>query len=98
MGVSVADFKEAHPEFVSTDDDLVETALADALLEIDAAVWGEKADKGQRLLAAHLLAMGPFGVQAGMRLGAGANQTSCYFPEYDRLAKKRGTAHRPVLA
>lgn len=97
MPVSVATMKSKHREFADLDDSVVETALDDALSEIDAKVWGDLADRGQRLLAAHMLAMSPFGATAGLRAGSGANQTSIYWGQYEDLRKRVGTAYRVVL-
>lgn len=97
MAVSASTFKSAHPEFESIPDPTVETALADALADIDVDIWGDDADRGQRLLAAHYLAMTPSGGQAGLRAGAGANQTSIYWGRYEDLRRRVGMAHRPVL-
>lgn len=99
MAVSVSDFRDRFAEFAGSTptDELVATCLAEALTEMDAAVWGAKLDLGQKYLAAHKLAMSPFGTQAGLRLGAGANQTSAYWPQYEDLRKRVGGAFRAVL-
>ncbi len=97
MPVDVSTMKSKHREFAALDDSVVETALEDALAEIDTKVWGDLADQGQRLLAAHKLAMAPEGAPAGLRAGAGANQTSVYWSQYDDLRKRVGTAYRVVL-
>lgn len=97
MPVSVATMKSKHGEFAALEDSVVQTALDDALSEIDETVWGDLVDRGQRLLAAHMLAMTPFGAQAGLRAGSGANQTSIYWGQYEDLRKRVGTAYRLVL-
>lgn len=86
-----------YPEFTSVDAALVTTVLARAEASIDAAVWGDLEDQGHGLLTAHELAMMPFGAQAGLRAGAGANQVSIYWGRYDDLRRRVGTAYRMVL-
>lgn len=97
MPVSVATMKSKHREFADLDDSVVQDALDDALSEIDVNVWGDHADRGQRMLAAHILAMSPFGATAGLRAGNGANQTSIYWSQYEDLRQRVGTAYRLVL-
>lgn len=97
MTVSISTMKSMHPEFSAVPDSVVGTALSDALSEMDLRVWGELAARGQRLLAAHLLAMSPYGAQSGLRAGSGSNQTSIYWSQYDDLRRRVGTAYRVVL-
>lgn len=96
MAVSAAQLAERHPELADAPSTLVEAKLAEALRRIDTAVWGDLADDGQAALAAHLIAMSPFGTNAQLRAGAGANQTSIYFSTYEDLRRQVGTAHRVV--
>jgi hypothetical protein len=64
--LTLTQFLTQFPEFASTDLAMVQAILTAALLEIDASVWGPKADQGQAYLAAHKLALSPFGQQARM--------------------------------
>jgi hypothetical protein len=97
MGVTNASFRARFEELSSASDTLIDAVLAEALTSIDADAWGDKADQGQMYLAAHLIAMSPFGVQAGLRAGQGANQTSAYWGTYEDLRRRVGAAHRAVL-
>ena len=54
------------PEFTPTPALTVAAHLADALLQIDAAIWGTKADIAQGYLAAHFLTLSPTGQNARM--------------------------------
>jgi hypothetical protein len=72
---NLAMLRAAFPEFNGVSDVLVTTKLAEAQIEIDNSVWGAygavgapmtKADTGQMWLAAHKLAMTPFGQNARM--------------------------------
>ncbi len=64
---------------------------------MDAPVWGDHFDDGQGELTGHMLAMTPDGAQAGMRLGAGANQRTPYLDRFERLERLVGAAYRAVL-
>ncbi|MCK6585954.1 MAG: DUF4054 domain-containing protein [Polyangiaceae bacterium] len=74
MALDRATFRARFPEFNTADDAYVDAKLAEALLQIDASVWGTKADLGQGYLAAHLLAVSPFGQQA--RLSSKEGETT----------------------
>lgn len=80
--MTVTDFLTQFPEFRNTDLDLVQAMLNAALLEIDASVWRAKADQGQGYLAAHKLALSPFGQNARMVAKDG---TTTYMVHYDAL-------------
>ncbi len=66
MSLTTEQFLARYPEFAGTGPDLVEAKLAEADLQVDAAVWGDQADIGHGLVAAHLLATSPFGENARM--------------------------------
>lgn len=70
------------PEFATADANLIQAHLDAALLEIDAAVWRAKADQGQAYLAAHKLALSPFG--QGTRLQTKDGSTT-YWQHYKEL-------------
>lgn len=97
MSLSTADFKIAYPEFDSIADATVSAKLALALLSIDATAYGDSADDGQGRLTAHLLAMSPFGTNAGLRVGKESKGTSVYWSGYEDLRRRVGTAFRLVL-
>src|SRR4051812_46832131 len=65
VSVTAADVKTYAPEFASLADPAVPLALADALVEINATVYGNLADKATKALAAHLLAVSYPGLYAG---------------------------------
>lgn len=64
MAVTVENFIERFPEFRTAKIETIEAVIADAVLEVDPAVWGTKTDLGVKYTAAHLLALSPFGRQA----------------------------------
>lgn len=68
MSLTVEKFFRSYPEFKaggqSAHTQLVEEKLSEALLEVDASVFGLKADLYQGLLAAQALARSPFGKNA----------------------------------
>lgn len=66
MTVSVRQFRAQFPEFRNTATAVIERGLADAALMIG-AIWGDKADIGQKYLAADLIASGPLGEKARLK-------------------------------
>lgn len=92
MAVTVASFLLACPEFTRAPDVVdVETHLADAILEVDAEVWGDKTDKGVRLTLAHALALSPFGQMAKLSADDGE---STYSVQLKKLKEQVTCAHR----
>lgn len=78
----LSDFRTQFPEFRNALDSLVQANLDAASLEIDPLVWKLKAQQGQMLLAAHKLALSPFGQAA--RAVDKADGTM-YFKHYSEL-------------
>lgn len=93
MTVTAASLKAQRPEFAPTDDAVVLAAIADADTEVDARVFGEKAGQAVSLLAAHKLALSPFGTQARLdpkAQGDGPHGQTVYGVEYDALVRQCG--------
>lgn len=91
-----ADFIIQFPEFADTSQAQVNAILAAALLEIDTDVWGTKADQGQAYLAAHKLALSPFGnsaqlVAAGQSAGY---EATVYGQHYLALVRQVSSGFR----
>lgn len=76
------DFLIKFPEFKLATLELIQAHLDDALLQIDATVWGDKVELGQGYLAAHTLALSPFGQQARIQNKDGV---TTYWKNYRRL-------------
>lgn len=57
MAVDVDVFQTQFPQFANTDTDLIEYAIATALLMADTDAWGPLANRAQSLLTAHMLAL-----------------------------------------
>lgn len=89
--MNVSDFITQFPEFRTVDLNLVKAMLDAALLEIDVAVWRAKADQGQAYLAAHRLAMSPFGQNA--RLSAKDGNTT-YYTHYKEIRSQVASGFR----
>jgi hypothetical protein len=64
MAVTSDSFLAFFPEFQPAGIRQIDEAIAEAVRNTDAAVWGDKTDDGVKWLAAHLLALSPFGQQA----------------------------------
>lgn len=92
-----ANFIVQFPEFAKTAVAHVEAILAAAALEIDAEVWGAKADQGQAYLAAHKLALSPFGNNAQLvATGSGAGyEATVYGAHFLRLMTQVALPNRP---
>lgn len=91
MALLYTSFIAKFPEFANATQALVQKHLDDALLEIDPAVWGPKADAGQGFLAAHTLALSPFG--QGVRL-VQKDGTTTYNVHYKRLQRQVSSGGR----
>jgi hypothetical protein len=66
MAVTRTTFLVRFPEFNRASEPLIDAYIEAASLQVDDSVWGDKADLGVELTAAHLLALSPFGQQARM--------------------------------
>jgi hypothetical protein len=89
--VERAAFRLAFPEFRTTSDGLIDAKLAEAAKQINASTWGAKADEGQGLLAAHLLASSPNGLQART---TDKTAPSVYWQPYVELRKQVSSFRR----
>jgi hypothetical protein len=91
MGTARDAFVVQFPEFTNTGVALVEAMLAAAALEIDLEVWAEKATQGQYYLAAHKLALSPYGNNAEMVTKSG---TTTYEAHYAKLVRQVASGFR----
>lgn len=74
-------FINSFPEFKLAPIGYVQAKLAEAARQIDVNTWGDKAPDGQGYLAAHLMALSPFGNTAKLT----ADSTTTYELHYRRL-------------
>ena len=63
--VTVDTFKVRFPEFISIENCRIELFLADAVLGVNEAFWGDKYDLGIAYLAAHFLTLSEKGATGG---------------------------------
>lgn len=87
MAWTATTFKARWAEFAPQSDTLVDAVLAEAAAEVDERVYGASYDHAVGLLAAHKLAVSPFG-QTARQEGADKSSTT-YGDEFDRLTRKR---------
>lgn len=80
--MDVASFRARFPEFRNAPDALVNDAIVRAEISCLADRWGELQDEGVGALAAHLLALSPYGQHA--RLSADDTRTT-YGERYEAL-------------
>lgn len=85
MAVTVSSFKARFPEFNNTDSDLVQSALDEALLQVNATVFDSKRDLGIQYLAAHILAVSPFGEPARL---SDDSQSTIYYRRFQKLVNQ----------
>ena len=64
MAVTVQRFQKAFPEFKETEYQLIQQKLNQAILRLNATVFGDFLDDSVMLLTAHLLAISPMGEKA----------------------------------
>ena len=81
MALTVKQFKNEYPQFRQTDEALVSAKLAAAGRRIG-ALWADRADDGQGLLAAHLLSIAPGGENARLQKDMGK---TIYQDEYEQM-------------
>lgn len=93
MAVTVESFIESFPEFKTAKIETIKAKLADAVLQVDAAVYGTKADLGVKYTAAHLLALSPFGRQAKL---VSKNGTTTYQMHRDDLIAQVSSGFRVI--
>lgn len=87
---TVAQFITRFPEFKGVDAKYIQAHLEAAAIEIDAEVWGRRADEGQLFLAAHMMATSPTG--NGARLAG--DGTSTYQDRYTYLVRLVSSGYR----
>ncbi len=85
MAVDADSFLAGFPEFRPAEKALIDVMIAKAVLQVDAGVWGPKADLGVELLTAHLLAISPFGQNARMVSKTG---TTTYQTRFKEMVKQ----------
>lgn len=78
------------PEFDAVSDPMAQAYLDAAALEVDLAVWGPKADQGIFYLAAHKLALSPYGQAARLaaRASTKGTATTTYFEHFTNLVSQ----------
>lgn len=100
MSVGFSSFVEAFPEFREAPKTLVDAKLAEARLQVDPVVWRGKTDLGVSYLAAHLVAISPFGQHARLQ-PASAKVTrdealTTYERHYRALVRSVSSGYRVV--
>jgi hypothetical protein len=84
MAVDVDNFLARFPEFEPATEPMIREAIADAVLNVDADIFGTKTDQAVKLRAAHYLAVSEWGKQARMISKDGS---TTYGVEFTKLAR-----------
>lgn len=83
--MTLTEFKTQFPEFRSVPDPMLTAHLNAAALECSEEVWGTLLDQGIAYLAAHKMALSPYGNTAKLSNASGG---STYFTHYADLVRK----------
>lgn len=89
--LTIAEFVERFPEFAGQPDDFLQTKLDEAAHEIDADVWGDKAEAGHGWLTASRASASSYGREEPI------DGRSSYAREYWRLQQLVGRSYRLAL-
>jgi hypothetical protein len=81
-------FRTRYPEFDPTSESLVQAALDEAALSVDATVYGGKYDAAHGALAAHLLWSGAFGTTTRLDGDKEPESKSRYWQEFVRIRRE----------
>lgn len=82
--MDLATFRALFPEFNGVPDAMITAWLAQAMVSIDATIWGTKAALGQGYLTAHYLATSPFG-QNAKAVNKFGDVNTTYMQNYKRI-------------
>lgn len=85
MAVTADSFRNAFSEFRKTDAEEINAKLRFARLEVNASIWGNRADTGVMYMTAHLLALAPAGQNAKLK-PENAGKT-VYLQHFDRIKR-----------
>jgi hypothetical protein len=91
--LTLAQFRARFPEFERLPDATLTDALARGLVQTSTIVFGDISDEATGYLAAHFLALSPYGQQA--RLSA-VDGTTTYMTHWRRIAAMRSVGRSRV--
>lgn len=95
MALTVSEFLDRFPEFKPAYDNtpaMVQNAIDQAHRRTPADIWGDREDDAQGWLAAHLLAISPFGREASL---VNQDGSTSYGRQRQRLEYEVGPAVAP---
>lgn len=92
--LTLADFRTRYPEFSKVGDPRVQLALDDAATMVSGDVLGFAQNLGHGLMAAHILAVQPYGREAGLKTVLGE---TAYGREWLRVADLFGSGKAPII-
>lgn len=100
MSAGLVDFRARFPEFNGVGDPTIVTQLADAVVQVDYGVFSTaKGDMAVLYLAAHTLALSPFGNSAKLvakEIGKNPFQSTTYGTKYLDLCRQVSSGGRVV--
>ena len=86
MALSLSTFRARFPEFQSQPDATLQDAINRGAAQSDSTIFGDLVDEATGYLAAHFLALSPFGQQARL---SGPTESTTYYLHWRRLATKK---------
>jgi hypothetical protein len=86
MSLKLVTFRARFPEFANLPDATLLDAIDRGAAQSDATIFGDLVDESTGYLAAHFLALSPYGQQARL---VGANESTTYYIHWRRLANKK---------
>lgn len=95
MALDESEFRIRHPEFKGANSELVQIKLADALVRLSPALFGDSFDEAHGWKTAHLLASTPWGMAARLdpklvQLGLAPFGSTIYSAALHALAVESG--------
>ncbi len=95
MALSITTFRARFPEFQSLPDPTIQDAINRGAAQSDSVIFGDLVDESTGYLAAHFLALSPYGQQARL---TGANESTTYYLHWRRLATKKAAGWARVTS
>ncbi len=84
MAMTAQRMRAEIPDFRNTDTAVIEAALADARLEVNSTVWGNRTDMGVKYKAAEIITDGSMGEQARLKKNEKVNIWTIRFNSLQR--------------
>ena len=95
MALPITTFRARFPEFQSLPDATVQDAINRGAAQSDSTIFGDLVDESTGYLAAHFLALSPYGQQSRL---SNATESTTYMLHWRRLATKKAAGWARVTS